>query len=90
MKQLLLTSNIIHPEFTWRDDSHTNTWDCTLNVNAALENPDTVEMTCPIGYKKSGKVFTPPMSMLIRIYHSYINVFHFCVLNIKLRENHAL
>ena len=54
LKQLLLTSNIIHPEFSWTEESHQNVWDCTLNVNAALENPVTVEKTCPLGLKKSG------------------------------------
>lgn len=55
LKQILLTTNIIHPEFNWTEESHTNHWDCTLNVNAALENRETVEKTCPIGFKKSGK-----------------------------------
>jgi hypothetical protein len=32
LKQILLTTNIIHPEFNWTEESHTNHWDCTLNI----------------------------------------------------------
>lgn len=71
LKQILLTSNIIHPEFTWTDQ---NSWDCTLNVNAALENPVTVEKTCPIGFKRSESIINTNEKFAEQMLFALINM----------------
>jgi hypothetical protein len=55
LKQILLTNNILKPDLSWTTESEQNSWDCSENVNTALENPVTVEKTCPFGNLKSGK-----------------------------------
>ncbi|XP_061172106.1 NADP-dependent oxidoreductase domain-containing protein 1-like [Saccostrea echinata] len=53
LKQILQTTNILKPDLTWTKDSEQNSWDCSENVNTALENPVTVEKTCPFGNLRS-------------------------------------
>lgn len=55
LKQILLTNNILKPDLSWNTESEQNSWDCSENVNTALENPVTVEKTCPFGNLMSGK-----------------------------------
>ncbi|XP_022333504.2 NADP-dependent oxidoreductase domain-containing protein 1-like [Crassostrea virginica] len=53
LRQILLTNNILKPDLTWSKESEQNSWDCSENVNTALENPVTVEKTCPFGHLRS-------------------------------------
>ena len=58
LRQLFVTTNIIHPEYIF-DEKHLDLyWDNTVNVNAALENKETVSATCPL--KKMPGNFFPP------------------------------
>lgn len=54
LKQILQTNQILKPDLSWNKESEQNSWDCSENVNTALENPVTVEKTCPFGNLKSG------------------------------------
>lgn len=54
LRQILLTNNILKPDLTWSKESEQNSWDCSENVNTALENPVNVEKTCPFGHLRSG------------------------------------
>ncbi|KAK3094039.1 hypothetical protein FSP39_023312 [Pinctada imbricata] len=47
LKQLLLTTNIIHPVYTWAPEGQVK-WDISCNVNTTLENPATVRRLCPL------------------------------------------
>lgn len=57
LKQILQTNQILKPDLSWNKESEQNSWDCSENVNTALENPVTVEKTCPFGNLKSGFFF---------------------------------
>ncbi|XP_076464346.1 NADP-dependent oxidoreductase domain-containing protein 1-like [Babylonia areolata] len=48
LRQMLATSNIVQPEYTWTAESQNKAWNHSVNVNMALENKDVVEKTCPI------------------------------------------
>lgn len=56
LKQILQTNQILKPDLSWNKESEQNSWDCSENVNTALENPVTVEKTCPFGNLKSESV----------------------------------
>ncbi|KAJ8309313.1 hypothetical protein KUTeg_014187 [Tegillarca granosa] len=53
LKQLLIGSSILRPEYTWDSESEVNTWDYSVNISTALEDPVVVEKTCPLGYRQS-------------------------------------
>ncbi|XP_060068461.1 NADP-dependent oxidoreductase domain-containing protein 1-like [Ylistrum balloti] len=74
LKQLLGTSSVMKPEYSWSEESERNTWNCNINVNSALEDPEIVEKTCPIGYRKTECVVMCEEKLAEIIIFAFINM----------------
>lgn len=48
LKQMLNTSSILSPEFTFPERNHDKDWNYHTSISMALENKSIVEKTCPI------------------------------------------
>ena len=55
LRQMLGSTSIVQPEFSWPAENQNKPWNHSINVNMALENKDVVEKTCPICDDISGK-----------------------------------
>ena len=54
LRQMLATTNILQPDYSWPPENQDKPWNHSVNINMALENKDVVEKTCPIFDDNSG------------------------------------
>ncbi|XP_033110839.1 NADP-dependent oxidoreductase domain-containing protein 1-like isoform X2 [Anneissia japonica] len=73
LRQLIQFSNIIQPEITWQMKNSGAPWNRTLDVNTSLENPEQVEVTCPLASTKHDAVVETNEKWVEMILYAFVN-----------------
>ncbi|XP_070576714.1 NADP-dependent oxidoreductase domain-containing protein 1-like [Ptychodera flava] len=74
LRQILKTSHIIKPDITWKVDNVEKDWPTDSDINGTLENPNNVDITCPLSFNKEDAVINTSEKLLEMMIYSFVNM----------------
>ncbi|XP_022108684.1 NADP-dependent oxidoreductase domain-containing protein 1-like [Acanthaster planci] len=74
LRQVIKCSNIIKPEFSWQLEKADMPWDCSKDVCTTLENPEQVQVTCPLNLDKEDSIVSTKDKWAEMILYSFVNL----------------
>ncbi|XP_078000954.1 NADP-dependent oxidoreductase domain-containing protein 1-like [Glandiceps talaboti] len=74
LRQILKTTHIIKPEMTWSSDNVDKEWNLELDINSTLENPASVDATCPLSLNKNEAIVSTNEKLSEMMIYSFINM----------------
>lgn len=74
LKQILHTTHIIKPEVVWSLDNVDKPWNCELSVNATLEDPVNINVTCPLSFNKEESILSTKEKLAEMMMYSFVNM----------------
>nr|XP_002731105.1 PREDICTED: NADP-dependent oxidoreductase domain-containing protein 1-like [Saccoglossus kowalevskii] len=74
LKQILRATHIIKPEIIWSLDNIDKPWNNSLSISTTLEDPISVDVTCPLSFNKSDAVISTKEKLAEMIIYSFVNM----------------